>query len=222
MGSYVTKDETFLRDRIHFARIYGQSTIFGNLPTQDYVFLQHEKLSSGKHRFSMRVWKNTGGGGSKLLADGNRYCNMMGHSNGMVDYVWIYSFGRMEMWANRGKGFISESDPDGYWNYQGTIWTPPSNLNRKNLHLEDWDGDGDCDIIYSDPNTGAVQVWINNYSSNGGKWDWTYLANPAPGVTCSQKQGLGIFDCEFRHLCFLLVTKTDVHDSGCALCRYHW
>lgn len=130
MASYVTNEEDYLRDRIHFARIYGQATIFGNLPLQDYVFFQHTELDNGKHRFQMRVWKNTGGGGTKLVADGNRYCNMRGYSNGMVDYVWIYSFGTMEMWVNRGKGTISDSDPDGYWDYQGTIWTLPSNMNR--------------------------------------------------------------------------------------------
>ncbi|KAH8886185.1 family 3 carbohydrate esterase, partial [Thozetella sp. PMI_491] len=196
MGSFVTDDEDYLRDRVHLARIYGKSTVFGNLPKQDYVFMQHTK-KDGKHHFDMHVWKNTGSGGSKLLADGNKYCNMMGHSNGMMDYVWAYSFGRMEMWANRGKGTISDSDPDGFWNYQGTIWTPPSDMNRRDLHLQDWDGDGDCDIIYADPTTGAVQVWINNYPETG-NWDWTYLSNPAPGVTCSQKRGLGMFDLAVR------------------------
>jgi hypothetical protein len=67
-------------------------------------------------------------------------------------------------------------------------------MDRRDLHLQDWDGDGDCDIIYADPNGGAVQVWIN-YPETG-SWDWTHLDNPAPGLTCSQKTGLGIFDRE--------------------------
>jgi hypothetical protein len=113
MGSFTTDSESYLRDRIHFARIYGETPVFGNLPRQDYVFMQHTK-ASGKHRFQMRVCKNTGGGGSKLLADGNKYCNMMGNSNRMVDYVWAYSFGRMEIWVNRGKASITDSDADGY------------------------------------------------------------------------------------------------------------
>ncbi|KAH8666554.1 family 3 carbohydrate esterase, partial [Xylariales sp. PMI_506] len=196
MGGYVTDDETFLRDRIYFARIYGQATIFGNLPKQDFVFMQHTALSGGKHQFDLRVWKNTGDGATKLLADGDRYCNMMGHSNGMSDYVWMYSFGTMEMWANRGKGTISDSDTDGYWAYQGTIWTPPSNLNRKDLHLQDWDGDGDCDIIYADPDTGAVRVWINNYSTTGNWNSWTETSNSA--LTCDQHRGLGFSDLAVR------------------------
>ncbi|KAF7556324.1 hypothetical protein G7Z17_g1541 [Cylindrodendrum hubeiense] len=197
MAAYMNDDETNIRERVHFARIAGKSSIFGNLPKQDYVFMEHTELSSGKHRFQMRVWKNTGSGGTKLLADGNKYCNMMGHSNDMVDYVWAYSFGKMEMWANRGKGMISDSDADGYWDYKGTIWTPPSDMNRRDLHLQDWDGDGACDIIYANPDGGAVQVWINNYPSTG-TWDWTHKTDPAPSLSCSEKSGLGIFDHAVR------------------------
>ncbi|KAI8276740.1 hypothetical protein K4K59_009683 [Colletotrichum sp. SAR11_240] len=64
---------TNLRTRIHFARIYGQSSVFGNLSLRDYVYLEHIKLAEDKHRFEMRVWKNIGGGGSKIVADGNKY-----------------------------------------------------------------------------------------------------------------------------------------------------
>ncbi|KAK7216223.1 hypothetical protein V2G26_004226 [Clonostachys chloroleuca] len=197
MGSFVTDSEKTLRNRLHFGRIYGQSSVFGNFPKQDYIFMQHEALSTGKHRFQMRVWKNTGSGGTKLLADGNKYCNMMGHSNGMQDYVWAYAGGTMEMWANRGKTSISDSDTDGFWESKGTIWTPPSEMNRRDLHLQDWDGDGNCDIIYADPESGKVQVWINNFPSTG-KWDWTHLSNPAPSLSCSQKRGLGIHDLAVR------------------------
>ncbi|KAM0544829.1 hypothetical protein ACHAPJ_011660 [Fusarium lateritium] len=196
MGSWITKEEEYLRNRIHFARIFGQVTVFGNQPKQDYVFMQHTKVGK-KHRFQMRVWKNTGAGGTKLLADGNKYCNMMGHGNGMVDYVWAYQGGKMEMWANRGKGSITDNDPDGYWNYQGTIWTPPQEMDRRDLHLADWDGDGACDIIYVNPKGGSVQVWLNNYPKTK-KWQWTHNANPAPALSCSQTRGLGLYDMAVR------------------------
>lgn len=52
-------------------------------------------------------------------------CNMMGHSNGMVDYVWTQSTGAMQLWANRGKGTITDSDPDGYWDYQVSRFSFP-------------------------------------------------------------------------------------------------
>ncbi|CAH0054256.1 unnamed protein product [Clonostachys solani] len=197
MGSFATDKEKNLLPRIHFARIFGQSTVFGNLPKQDYVFIQHTKLDSGKHRFQMRVWRNKSTGGTKVLVDGNKYCNMVGHSNGMVDYVWTWSTGKMELYENRGKGHISDSDSDGYWATKGTIWTPPNDIHRRDLHLQDWDGDGDCDIIYVNPDGGSVQVWINNYPATG-KWDWTHLENPAPKLKCSQKKGLGIDDLAVR------------------------
>ncbi|KAJ3542506.1 hypothetical protein NM208_g4051 [Fusarium decemcellulare] len=187
-----------LRTRIHFARIYGQSGIYGNLPLQDYVYLEHISLDNGKHRFNMRVWKNTGGGGTKLVADGNKYCNMVGHRDGRVDYVWTQSTGEMTIFINRGKGTIGDSDAEGYWDPSvGIIFRPPRQMNRRDLHLQDWDGDGDCDIIYVNPDTNAVEVFLNQYPQTG-KWEWTHLTNPAPGLNCGYKRGLGIFDLAVR------------------------
>jgi hypothetical protein len=196
VGGYITSTETNLRSRVHFARIYGTSDIFGNLPLQDYVFMEHTELSADSHEFQMRVWKNTGAGGTKIFIDGNKYCNMMGHANGEVDYVWNWSAGQMDLYANRGKGTLVDSDPDGYWDSSpGTIWTPPSNMDRRDLHLADWDGDGACDVIYVDPVGGGVQVWINEYPSTG-TWTWDYQEDPAPALTCAQTRGLGIHDCK--------------------------
>ncbi|KAH7320726.1 hypothetical protein B0I35DRAFT_500940 [Stachybotrys elegans] len=198
VGSYMTDDESYLRNRIHFARIYGETPVFGNLPKQDYVFMQHEELSNGKHRFTMRVWKNTGVGGTKLLADGDKFCNMAGHTDGREDYVWTWSNGRMELFINRGKKSISDSDPGGFWDPSaGTIWTPPRDMDRRDLHLADWDGDGDCDIIHVNPNGGGVEVFLNEYPQKG-SWQWTHLTDPAPGLSCSQKRGLGIYDLAVR------------------------
>ncbi|KAK7432202.1 hypothetical protein QQZ08_001147 [Neonectria magnoliae] len=198
MAGYVKDDDPNLRKRIHFARIYGQSSVFGNLPLQDYVFIEHVKLASGKHRFNMRVWKNVGGGGTKLVADGNKYCNMAGHRDGRVDYVWTQSTGEMTIFINRGKGTIGDSDAGGYWDFsQGVIFRPPRNMDRRDLHLKDWDGDGDCDIIYVNPETNAVEVFLNQYPQTG-KWEWTHLTNPAPGLTCKYKRGLATFDLSVR------------------------
>ncbi|KAH7129387.1 family 3 carbohydrate esterase [Dactylonectria estremocensis] len=142
---------------------------FGNLGRKDYVFLQHDK-HNGKHRFRMRTWKNVGQGGTKVVAGGNKYCNMVGHNDGKEDYV------------NRGKTTISDSDPD---------------MHRRDLHLADWDDDGDCDIIYVNPDNGAVEVFINEYPQRK-KWEWTHLSNPAPARHCNQKRGLGIDDLAVR------------------------
>ncbi|KAH8895341.1 hypothetical protein GQ53DRAFT_855657 [Thozetella sp. PMI_491] len=198
MAAYQTADESDLRGRIHFARIYGTPSAFGNLGRQDYVFLQHEKLSSGKHKFQMRVWQSTGEGGTKVKADGNKYCNMVGHKDGSKDYVWTWSTGKMELFINRGKKQISDSDADGYWDPSpGVIWTPPRDMHRRDIHLADWDGDGDCDIIYVNPDTNAIEVYLNEYPQRG-RWEWTYIGNPAPGLSCPYKKGLGIDDLAVR------------------------
>jgi hypothetical protein len=158
--------------------------------------MQHSKVGND-HRFEMRVWKNLGKGGTKIRIDGNKYCNMMGHDDGSVDYVWAYQGGEMEMWSNRGKKTISDDDKDGFWDYQGIIWSPPRGMHRKDLHLADWDGDGDCDIIYVDPGNNAVEVWLNEGLQKG-TWEWTHLSNPAPGVSCSETRGIGIHDCKCK------------------------
>lgn len=184
-------------DRFHFARIYGEPSAFGNLAKKDYVWMKHEKKSKNKHHFEMRVWKNTGEGSTKIKVDGNKYCNMMGHEDGKMDYVWTFQGGKMEIFVNRGKSSITDNDPEGFWEPQGTIWSPPRGMHRKDLHLADWDGDGKCDIIYVDPdNNNAIQVWLNK---SPGKWDrWDHLENPAPGVTCSESRGIGLHDLAVR------------------------
>ncbi|KAM5381701.1 hypothetical protein ACJZ2D_002921 [Fusarium nematophilum] len=186
------------RNRVHFARIYGEPMDFGLLGRQDYVFLQHTELSSGKHKFDMRVWKNTGMGGTKLKADGNKYCNMYGHEDGREDYVWTHSKGEMRVYRNDGKTDVSGGQS--FWGENEIIWEPRSwtgkDLDRRDLHLTDWDGDGACDIVWTDPdNKNRVSVWLNLYPHNG-KWDWTYHASPASAenLECDQKRGLGIQD----------------------------
>lgn len=94
MGEF-QKDGEDLRNRIHFARVYGTKPAFGNYGVQDYVFMESVKEAEDKYIFKVRVWKNTGSGSTKLVADGNKYCNMMGHEDGREDYVWTWSTGDM-------------------------------------------------------------------------------------------------------------------------------
>jgi hypothetical protein len=187
---------TGLRDRIHFARVFGEPQSFGLLGKQDYVFIEHVE-DGGRHTFNVRVWKNVGGGGTKLKADGVKYCNMMGHPNGNEDYVWAWSWGQMIMYPSRGVGRISPGES--WWGpVVDPIWTPPFDIDRRDLHLTDWDGDGACDIVWADSNNGnRVQVWRNKYPDTG-RWEWDYYANPAPELTCEQKRGLGIHDLPIR------------------------
>ncbi|KAK6069383.1 killer toxin subunits alpha beta [Seiridium cupressi] len=201
MADFMTDTETYLRDRIHFARVYGNPQDFGLLGRQDYVFMQHTALSNGKHQFDVRAWKNIGSGGTKLQSDGNKYCNMMGHADGRMDYVWTLSKGQMTLYPNAGKTHIT--DPESFWDVSpGVIWTPPTDLNRRDLHLVDWDGDGDCDIVWVNPDANnQVSVWINNYPTTQ-NWAsaWSYIGTPsqASGLQCSQKKGLGLYDLPVR------------------------
>jgi hypothetical protein len=66
LASFVTDTETYLRDRIHFARIFGESEAFGLLGKEDYVFMEHIAETNGKHTFNVRVWKNVGSESTKL------------------------------------------------------------------------------------------------------------------------------------------------------------
>ncbi|KAF4995624.1 hypothetical protein FGRMN_5016 [Fusarium graminum] len=184
------------RDRIHFARIYGEAA-FGLLPKADYVYLQSTKQSDGKFKFDMKVWKNTGGGSTKIKLDGNKYCNMLGHADGRMDYVWTLSTGKMTVWPNLGKKSVS-GDNDVFWGSPKDLWNPGKNYDRRDLHLVDWNNDGACDIAWVDPdNNNKVSVWLNNYKKTGA-FDWTYLADPAPQLSCPEKRGVGINDLAVR------------------------
>ncbi|KAF5009941.1 hypothetical protein FDECE_3883 [Fusarium decemcellulare] len=192
-----------IRNRIHFARIYGEPQDFGLLGKLDYVYMEHTKGSNGKHTFRMRVWKNKGYGATKPKADGNKYCDMTG--NGRDDYVWVLSKGEMDFYPNGGKNFITGQES--YWGpMQKAFFKPDRDLDRRDLHLTDWDGDGKCDIVWVDPNNqNRVSVWRNNYTPGGG-FNWQYLANPAPELYCPEKRGIGFHD--------IPVQFADVSGSG--------
>ncbi|OBS29554.1 hypothetical protein FPOA_03491 [Fusarium poae] len=198
------------RDRIHFARIYGEAP-FGLLPKADYVYLQSTKQSDGKFKFDMKVWKNTGGGSTKLKADGNKYCNMYGHDDGRMDYVWTLSTGKMTVWPNLGKKSVSGNN-DVFWGSPKELWNPGKNYDRRDLHLVDWNNDGACDIAWVDPdNNNKVSVWLNNYKKTGA-FEWTYLADPAPQLNCPEKRGVGIHDLAVR---FADVSNNKMSDYIC-------
>ncbi|SPN96486.1 uncharacterized protein DNG_00014 [Cephalotrichum gorgonifer] len=184
-----------LRSRIFFARIYGTKPAFGNLGVQDYVFVVPEQIND-KIKFKLWVWKNTGSGGTKLIADGNKYCNMMGHSSGAMDYVWTWSDGRMHLFPNAGKTQLSGGES--FWGGSpGEIWNPGENLDRRDLHLADWDDDGDCDIIYVNPDNGNIRVWINDYPTKN-TWDGAFREISAPKLSCNERRGIGIHDLAVR------------------------
>ncbi|KAI8721514.1 SGNH-hydro domain-containing protein [Fusarium sp. LHS14.1] len=195
-----------IRNRIHFARIFGVPQDFGLLGRLDYVYMEHAK-EGNKHKFSVRVYRNLGSGGTKLVADGNKYCDMTG--NGRDDYVWTHSKGIMTMFPNGGKNFLTGSES--YWGPSARIFDAKQvagrELDRRDLHLADWDGDGKCDIIYVDAaNENRVTVFRNLDGGAGGNWRWQNLGNPAPALRCPEKRGIGLHD--------LAVRFADISGSG--------
>lgn len=87
------------------------------------------------------------------------------------------------------------------------MWTPPENMHRRDLHLEDWNDDGVCDIIYADPDTGAVRVFINEYVKKG-SWDGAFREISVGGLSCEHRSGIGIHDCKSAYsISFSLVGR---------------
>ncbi|KAI4602200.1 hypothetical protein KJ359_009438 [Pestalotiopsis sp. 9143b] len=174
MAGFVTPTETYLRDRIHFARIFGEPQAFGLLGRQDYVFMEHVAETNGLHTFRMRVWKNIGAGSTKL---------------------------EVRVYPNIGLKQITGDES--FWGpVENDIWDPVAligrELDRRDIHLVDWDGDGACDIVWVDPdNSNRVSLWINKYPTTK-TWTWDYRANPAPALSCAQSRGLGIHDLPVR------------------------
>jgi hypothetical protein len=125
---------------------------------------------------------------------------MLGHTDGRMDYVWVLSKGDMRLYPNKGLGPDEFSDDgESYWGDNYVIFDPAAlsvnmDLDRRDLHLADWDGDGLCDIIWTDPNNNnSIRLWRNRYREVG-EFEWEYHATPAPELYCPEERGIGYFD----------------------------
>lgn len=65
------------RDRIKFGRIYGGNQVAYGGNRRDYIYVVSVDQGKQIYRHELRVWRNDGEGGTKLRADGNRYCDMV-------------------------------------------------------------------------------------------------------------------------------------------------
>ncbi|RMZ77642.1 hypothetical protein DV738_g4290, partial [Chaetothyriales sp. CBS 135597] len=194
------------RSAIHFAKVFRVPSAFSLGGRADYVWVEDVGPSNGGndnglHKFNINVWQNKGSGATKLKADGDRYCNMLGHQNGAMDYIWVHSTGYMILYESFG-GSFPDSPP--YWGPHRQIWAATDSygfeIDRRDLHLADWDGDGLCDIIYVKPDTGEMEVWLNKLKKNG-NIEWKLKRNVGPSGEqrpCPEKKGVGIFDLAVR------------------------
>jgi hypothetical protein len=133
------------------------------------------------------VWENTGSGGTKLKADGNFYCDMLGR--GVDDYVWIYQDGRVaEINVNL------RSPPLWGHDLKITLTVPGP---RVGIHLADWNNDGKCDVLVQSKATGVLTLYQNNYSPGATTITFGAPVTVTP-ATCDQGWGVGIFDRGMR------------------------
>jgi hypothetical protein len=131
---------------------------------------------------------------------------MMDRSKPAMDYVWAHSTGYMRIYESRGGTFPS-SPP--YWGENYVFWAATDHVghevDRRDLHLADWDGDGLCDIIYVNPDTGYMGgLWLNKFKTTGdlrSSSNWVRASNPGPrgnDAPCREHRGVGIYDLAVR------------------------
>lgn len=189
------------RSNIHVVNVFNTPSAFGLRGKGDYVWVERVE-----RKLVFRVWKNTGGGGTKLRADGNKYCKMMTRSKKAVDYIWTHSTGYMHIYESLGGTFPSQAP---YWGPNYIFWRATDYLgkevDRRDLHLADWDGDGLCDIIYVNPDSGYIDgLWINKFKTTGDlrkTENWQRVNNAGPrgsNSPCPERRGTGIFDLAVR------------------------
>ncbi|RFU74035.1 killer toxin subunits alpha beta [Trichoderma arundinaceum] len=143
-----------IRTRVMFGRIWGEPQDFGHFGLKDYAYLRHSEDMDGKHHFQMRAWKNIDHGGIKVKADSVKYCNMLGHNPPREDYAWIWSDGKLIMYPNICKN--KNRAQKILWGPVVTVFDPENmsigkKLDRRDLHLMDWDDHGDCDLARTNP-----------------------------------------------------------------------
>jgi hypothetical protein len=162
-------------DQVKLGRIMGSGRL-------DYAYIDPKDTYT-----DIKVWRNTGSGGTKLNADGNFYCDMRG--TGSDDLVWIYDEGTPDEINTN-----IHSPPN--WGHDTKIkFSVPGP--RVGIHLADWTGDGRCDILVQNKGTGALSLWQNNYDQAT-----KVITFSARGVVaspdCAEGWGPSIFDRGMR------------------------
>lgn len=103
----------------------------------------------------------------------------------MDDYIWISPEGEVNVFLNKNTKKSSDF-------YETPAWSTPklleTGIDRRALHVGDWDGDGKADIIgITDRNTGSLKVWHSRW--DGGEFNWEVSDIP-DSAKCNQGWGL--------------------------------
>ncbi|OBT92656.2 hypothetical protein VE01_09799 [Pseudogymnoascus verrucosus] len=171
------------RSQIRFARIYGSGR-------PDYVYIKCITYADKRCDYEVRAWQNTGSGGKYQKGDGAHWCDMKGGGND--DYVFIDHLGRITIFKNSNSP--PNTDYSG-WNDEGIVLE--TGLDRKALHLADWNGDGKCDVIAVTKATGAIDVWYTSYNWQTDTFSFSAKTNVVASG-CTQGWGVGPFDLGMR------------------------
>jgi hypothetical protein len=109
--------------------------------------------------------------------------------NGVDDYLWISPEGDVNVFINK-----NSKDQSDY--YETPAWIAPkllkTGLDRRALHIGDWDGDGKADVIgITDKKTGALKVWLSKYKDGEFNWSEQTVSDSSK---CNQGWGLLYYD----------------------------
>ena len=110
---------------------------------------------------------------------------------GNDDYVWIDPEGRVVIFVN------SNTPPDTSrysvgWDDKGIVLE--TGMDRKTLHIGDWNNDGHADIIGVTKGSGALTVWLTKYE--GGRFYFEKIEQG--GTFFLEGWGVGLFDIGAR------------------------
>ncbi|SPO03558.1 uncharacterized protein DNG_06241 [Cephalotrichum gorgonifer] len=167
------------RDNILFARLYDSGRPDYILQTP-YPFWSDDLIV-----YQLEAWQNLGSGGKHQKGDGAHWGDMTGTGND--DYVWIDPEGRVVIFVNQNTPPDTSRYKTG-WDDKGIVLE--TGMDRKALHIGDWDNDGKDDIIGVDKRSGALTVWLTRYSSGSFSFQKITLG----GTYCTQGWGVGLFD----------------------------
>ncbi|KAK3904393.1 hypothetical protein C8A05DRAFT_42499 [Staphylotrichum tortipilum] len=172
--------EAGARSQIRFARLYESGR-------SDYVYVKCLTLQNGRCDYEVRAWKNTGGGGAHQKGDGARWCDMSGTGND--DYVFIDHNSKITIFRNSNTP--PNTDYSG-WYDEGVV-LDLGGINRKAIHLGDWNGDGRCDVIVTDKATGALDVYYTSWDRASNQFSFSAKTRVV-GSGCTQGWGVGLYD----------------------------
>jgi hypothetical protein len=109
-------------------------------------------------------------------------------NTGSDDYVWIYMDGH----ANSEDMYANIHQPPAWGHDTKITLSVPGP--RTGIHLADWNGDGKCDVLVQDKNSGALTLWENRYDASTNILKFANVGVVTGAATCTQGWGVNIFD----------------------------